>query len=143
MNKQQLEVKNYLMGAYYIDQRINSKLDQIASLNDLATKATSTISDMPGSPNRNVHKKEDIIVNILDLEREIQDDVNRLVDRKKNIVKLINQVDDPEGQYILEERYLNMSKWEQIASDSGHSIRQIFRIHDEMLKKIRIPESWQ
>lgn len=40
MNKQQLAAKNYLMRAFRIDNRINSKLDQIASLNDLATRAT-------------------------------------------------------------------------------------------------------
>ena len=51
MNKQQIAAKNYLMRAYRIDNRINSKLDQIAALNDLATRATSNISDMPGSPN--------------------------------------------------------------------------------------------
>ena len=49
MNKLQIAAKNYLMRAYRIDKRINSKLDQIASLNDLATRATSDISDMPGS----------------------------------------------------------------------------------------------
>ena len=37
MNKQQIAGKNYLMRAYRIDNRINSKLDQIAALNDLAT----------------------------------------------------------------------------------------------------------
>ena len=47
MNKQQIAAKNYLMRAYRIDNRINSKLDQIVALNDLATRATSNISDMP------------------------------------------------------------------------------------------------
>ena len=41
--------KDYLGMAYKIDQRIESKIDQVDSLNALATKATSTISDMPGS----------------------------------------------------------------------------------------------
>ena len=55
MDKQQMEVKNFLMKAYYMDQRIDSKLEQMASLNELARKATSAVSDMPGSPNRNIH----------------------------------------------------------------------------------------
>lgn len=96
MNKQQIAAKNYLMRAYRIDNRINSKLDQIASLNDLATRATSNISDMPGSPNRNIHKLEDAIVRIVDLQNEISSDVNSLLEIKSQIVESIKMVTDPE-----------------------------------------------
>ena len=44
-----MTVKEYLSQAYRIDQRINSKLEQVASLRALATKATSTLSDTPPS----------------------------------------------------------------------------------------------
>ena len=40
-----MTAKEYLSQAYKIDNDINSKLEQVASLRDLATKATSTISD--------------------------------------------------------------------------------------------------
>ena len=100
MNKQQIAAKNYLMRAYRIDNRINSKLDQIAALNDLATRATSNISDMPGSPNRNIHKLEDAIVRIVDLQNEIGSDVNSLLEIKSQIVESIKQVTDPEGQVV-------------------------------------------
>ena len=43
MDKQQTAVKNFLMKAYYMDERINSKLEQVASLRALATKATSGV----------------------------------------------------------------------------------------------------
>lgn len=49
-----MTAKEYLSQAYKIDNDINSKLEQVASLRDLATKATSTMSDTPGSPNRNI-----------------------------------------------------------------------------------------
>lgn len=48
-----MTVKEYLSQAYRIDQRINSKLEQVASLRALATKATSTLSDTPPSGGRN------------------------------------------------------------------------------------------
>ena len=143
MDKQQTAVKNFLMKAYYVDEHINSKLEQVASLNELAVKATSTMSDMPGSPNRNIHKTEDIIVKILDLQREIQEDANELLNLKQMIRRCIKQVPDPESQIILEERYLRMVKWEQIATTMKMSMRTVFRLHDESLKKIEIPESWQ
>ncbi len=143
MDKQQMEVKNFLMKAYYMDQRIDSKLEQMASLNELARKATLAVSDMPGSPNRNIHKTEDIIVKILELQEEIQSDISELLDLKQSIRRCGRQLEEPEEQVILEERYLKMVKWEQIAVILNMSTRKVFRIHDEMLKKITIPEIWQ
>ena len=35
-----MTAKDYLTQAYRIDQRINSKLEQVASLRELTTKAT-------------------------------------------------------------------------------------------------------
>ena len=42
-----MKAKEYLSQAYRLDQRINSKIEQVASLNELATKCTSTITGMP------------------------------------------------------------------------------------------------
>ena len=79
----------------------------------------------------------------LDLQREIPEDANELLSWKQMIRQCIKQVPDPEGQIILEERYLRMVKWEQIATTLNMSMRKVFRLHDETLKKIVIPESWQ
>lgn len=54
-----MTVKEYLSQAYRIDQRINSKLEQVASLRALATKATYTLSDTPPSGSRNVQSMDD------------------------------------------------------------------------------------
>lgn len=107
--------KEYLSQAYRIDQRINSKIEQVSSLHDLATKATSTLSDMPGSATRNVHRMEDVIVKIIDLENEINTEIDRLVDVKREITRLITEIPNPEEQTLLELRYLCFKSWEQIA----------------------------
>ena len=54
MNKPKLSAKDYLSQAYRIDQRINSKIEQVQSLRELAGKASATLSDVPPS---NVKKK--------------------------------------------------------------------------------------
>ena len=117
--------------------------DYCTQFYNLATRATSNISDMPGSPNRNIHKLEDAIVRIVDLQNEIGSDVNSLLEIKSQIVESIKQVTDPEGQVVLEERYLCYAKWEDIASELGYTVRQIFRVHDAALKEIVVPESCQ
>ena len=44
--------KEYLLQARYLDERIHSKVQQVESLNDLATSCSAVISDMPRNPNR-------------------------------------------------------------------------------------------
>ena len=131
-----INVKDYLGQAYRIDQRINSKIEQVSSLHSLATKATSTSTDMPGSPNRNLHRMEDVIAKIIDLESEINKDIDQLVELKANIMKLIRGVGNPEYQTLLELRYLCYKPWEQIAVDMGYSINNLFKMHRKALASL-------
>ena len=96
-----MTAKEYLSQAYKIDNDINSKLEQVASLRDLATKATSTMSDTPGSPNRNIHKMEDAIVKIIALEDEINSDIHELISLKADITHMIKRVANRAGASVL------------------------------------------
>jgi len=109
-----VKIKEYLGQAYHIDHCINSKLEQISSLHDLATEATSKVSDIPRSATRNVHRMEDVIVKLIDLEEEVNQDINALVDLKTDITHLIKKLENHEYQIVLEERYLCFKKFDQI-----------------------------
>ena len=128
-----MTVKEYLNQAYRLDLRIDSKLGQVCSLRDLATKATATMSDMPGSPSPNMHRTQDIIGKIVDLENEINVDIDRLIDLKREIVALIKGVENLEYQTLLEKRYLCFLSWEKIAVDMGYSCKWIKTLHERSL----------
>ncbi len=131
-----MTAKEYLGKAYRLDQRINSKLDQVASLNELATKATSTLSDMPKNPNKASSTMENTICKIIDLQDEINKDIDRLVDLKTEIVTTIKNIENKEYQTLLEKRYLCFDTWEQIAVDMNYSIRWVHNIHGKALKEL-------
>ena len=133
--------KEYLGQAYRIDQRINSKMEQIASLNLLARKATTVFSDLPGNSTRNIHRMEDVIIKIVDMESEINADIDRLVDLKRDIVRAIKRVKKPEDQILLELRYLCFKTWEEIAVKMNCSIDNVFKMRNKALKIFDIPES--
>ena len=101
-----MTAKEYLNQAYRLDQRINSKLEQVLSLRELTTKATATLSDMPSGGSRNVYRMQDIIGKIVDLENDINRDIDALVDLKREMVTIIKSVADPECQTLLELRFL-------------------------------------
>ena len=133
-----MNAKEYLSQAYRIDQRINSKLEQVMSLRDLLGKANVTLTGMPKSPTPNPHSMEDIIVKMVDLESEINDDIDTLVDLKAEIMRCIKRVDNPEYQTLLEMRYLCFKRWEEIATELSYSMQYAFRMHERALAEAEV-----
>ncbi|WP_312059897.1 DUF1492 domain-containing protein [Anaerotignum sp.] len=133
MIKENMTIKEYLSQAHYIDQRINSKIEQVASLRNLTTKATATLTDMPGSASRSSHPMEDIIVKMIDFENEINADIDCLVDLNVEITSLIKRVENPEHRALLELRYLCFKTWVQIAVEMEYDLRWIYRMHKKAL----------
>ena len=128
-----MRAKEYLMQAYRLDQRINAKLDQVSSLNDLATKATTTITGMPKSPSQASSRLEATVAKIVDLQEAINRDIDDLVDLKHGIVSLIRGIGNTEYQTVLEKRYLCFMAWEQIAVDMNYSMPHLYKIHSQAL----------
>ena len=135
-----MTAKEYLSQARFLDNRINSKIQQVSSLNELATKCTATISDMPHSPNSGGSTMADAVCKIIDLQEEINKDIDRLVDLKLEIMGVIKAVPNVEYQTILEKRYLCFISWEQIAVDMNYSMQHIHRMHSSALKEIVVPK---
>ena len=131
-----MKPKEYFGQAYRLDQRINSKLEQVTSLNELATKCTSTLTGMPRGSKHSASTMAEAIDKIIDLQAEINNDIDQLVDLKREMVKLIKAVDNTEYQTLLELRYLCFKTWEQIAVDMGYNVRHVYRIHDEAVESI-------
>ena len=70
-----MTAKEYLSQARTLDMRIKSKLQQIESLNELATSCTITYSDMPRNPNHGGSKVERAVLKIIDLQESLKKDV--------------------------------------------------------------------
>ncbi len=138
-----MRAKEYLNQAYRLDQRIDAKISQVAALNELALKCTATITGMPHSPNKGESRMADVVGKIVDLQVEINRDIDRLVDLKREIVRVIKAVDNPEYQTLLEKRYLCFMTWEQIAVEMNYGIDNIFRLHRKALAQVIVPETIQ
>ena len=133
-----MNTKTYLSQARYLDMRIKSKLQQVDSLNDLATTCTSVMTGMPRSPSGSTSRMADAICKIVDLQNDINHDIDMLVDLKKEIMSVIKAVVNPEHQTLLEKRYLCFLSWEKIAVDMGYDLRYIHKLHTRALDDCRI-----
>lgn len=138
-----MRAKEYLGQAYRLDQRINSKLEQIASLDELAMKCNLRLTGQPRNPDRGISNMAEAVCKIIDLQTEINYDIQKLVDLKREMVRVIKAVDNTEYQTLLELRYLCFKTWEQIAVDLGYNVRHVYRMHDEAVSSIKVPQTSQ
>ena len=135
-----MTAKEYLSQVLYIDQRINCKLEQVMRLRENAIKATATLSDMPHSDSPNLKSMENTICKIVDLEREINRDIDQLVDLKAEAREALAQMPNPDESLSLELRYFSRKTWEKIAEETGYSVRHVTRLHGRGLQHFRIPD---
>jgi hypothetical protein len=127
-----MTAKQYLSQIRRIKMRVAALSEQLACMKEVAGLASSVLSDMPRSPNRNIHKLENEVIKQMEWEEKIQSELARL----EEINAAIAAVTDPTLQTLLVKRYVNGETWEKIASDMYVSIRHVYRFHDEALALI-------
>ena len=132
-----MTAKEYLEQARKLDDRIDTKIQYLEYLNCLATKCTSVMSHAPhGGSNQ---KGLDVtIAKIIDLENEINADIDKLVELKAEITRVVAQVVDPNQRMILEKRYLCRMMWEDICYELNYGIARMKQIHQSAIAAVEV-----
>ena len=76
----------------------------------------------------------EILCNIECLEKKINANIDKLVDKKHKIAKQIYALDNKDDIVVLFKRYVEYSTFQKIASEMAYSIRNIHYIHNRALK---------
>lgn len=132
--------KAYLSQARHLDTRIKSKLQQVDSLNELATNCSLILTGMPRNPSASNSRMAEAITKIVDLQNEINRDIDKLVELKREIMGVIKAVQNPDFQTILEKRYLCFLSWEKVAVDMDYDLRYVHKLHTQALEACKIPD---
>jgi hypothetical protein len=132
MNNQ--EKKEYLLGYQRLNQRINRLLLEQQQWRELATRVSPNLSGMPRGGGGG--GTQGAISKIVDLETEINAEIDKLVEKRKEIEGIIRAVEDSTLQTLLEYRYINGKKWEEIALMMGYDYRYILKIHGKALSML-------
>ncbi len=133
-----MTTKEYLSRYRWQNDRINAKLEQVAELRRKAQTVCSGSSD--GSHSSTPYDRiGEITARIVDLEREINEDIDRSIDVQRGILTAISTVPDERLRHLLELRYINFLTLEEIARRMDYSYKQICRLHGKALLQIRCP----
>lgn len=120
----------------YLDHLINSKIRLLDNLkfNRFQVKSMQLKTDVV-QESRNGNRQEDLIIRIMDLEKEITKDIDSLICEKKKAKTVIDKLDGP-YRLVMSMRYLECMKWEEIAYRIGYSIQAVYKIHGQALKRV-------
>jgi len=132
-----MTAKEYLMQYRNLDALIDAKLDRIMRLRALAEKRTTIFSDMPRSGQRS--DRYDIVARIVDMERELDAEIDRLLTLHDEIKATISAVSDENYRTLLELRYLTRMTWEQIARKMYFGREWVIRLHGHALLDVKVP----
>ncbi|MFR7349473.1 DUF1492 domain-containing protein [Peptoniphilus sp.] len=120
----------------YLDHLINSKIRLLENLRHsrLQVKSLQFKTDVVKESHVKNHQ-EDIIIRIIDLEKEITKDIDKLINEKKRAKSVIDRLDGP-YKLVMSMRYLECMKWEDIAYRLDYSIQAVYKIHGQALKRV-------
>lgn len=131
--KELASAKDFLHQVKLLDVQIDSRIRDLYHLKDMVCKITATLSPVPASGSGNPDKLSDAVAKIVDLQEEINGDIDRFVDLKKNIMELLEGLKDADQFNVIHKRYFEYMTWEEIACAMHMSYRNVCYIHGKAL----------
>lgn len=125
--------KSFLRQYHEIMLQIKDLQDQERSLREVSMSAKAQqLSDMPkGSAVKS--DLSDVLVRYERVQKKIQEKLYEAMEKRLEIEDAILNISDAKAAAVLRLRYIEMQKWEKIASKLGYSVKQIHRIHGKGL----------
>lgn len=132
------EKKEYLMQYRKSEESIERWEKEKEKWEERAQKMSPTYSDMPkgGKSNRLL----DCVEKIIDLERKIDQEIDKLVDLRTEIESCIKNINDEFLKNVLRYIYIDGMKLEEVAIETGYCYRHIERRHRQALDVLECPK---
>lgn len=130
--------KEYLTGYRKACKKIESLKEQLESLQEIEQSVRSQqLSDMPKGSNRH-QDLSDLMVKLEDLQAQIADAIMVSCRIKLEIEEVLWKLEDPEEARVLRFRYICFMTGKEISNTMSYSPRQVWRIHDNAIKNLKM-----
>ena len=136
-----MTAKEYLMQAYRLNELIDSDVEELEHLRELAGRISGSDFGERVQTTRNVDPPYvKYLGDIMEMEQKIHCELCRLVVLKKQISGSLEKVRDREERLLLTFRYLNNFSWQEISDRLSVSMRTVHRIHASALQHFSVPD---
>jgi len=133
----------YLKRYITLDREIDRKLKEVDCWRAKLSRLTPVYSSQPKGGGTIYSRTEEIIIKIADMEEAINADIDKLIDLKQKIERVIESVPDDKERLLLKYRYLDGKTFEWIAAEMNYHWRSVHKIHISALSKINLGSKGQ
>lgn len=133
-----MSAKEFLRSVRRMDELIDRKQRQLERLAELRAQAEScTVALSPDKVQTSGRNSaENIMVRIIDLQYEINADIDKYAELRKNAYRMIDSLDDSRYVGLLYRYYLEQKTWEEVAVEMKYSYRRIMQLHGYALNAL-------
>lgn len=135
MKGEAMKARIYLERIKKLDANIDARIDEIATLDAIATKTTSVMGGERVQASTSQQKMADTVGKIVDLKKKLNDEIDRFIDMRNVARNLIEQACDADCQKLLRMRYvgkyneakkrIEFATWERIAVDMNFTYKWV------------------
>lgn len=128
-----MENNYHLKQIRLIDKEINQMLNELERIR--CSLMRSPQLKQVSVQESKVGLKDDVYIKMIEYNHKINQKVDELIDTKKKVFDIIEQIKDHEQRLILKMRYVDCEKWEDIEQELHVSKNTMHRIHRKALKE--------
>ena len=142
-----MNAKDFLNQLKKIEESIKDKLEEVANLKSIALTVVAvtnnvTIEGEKHSAERvqssgSQQKMADAVCKYVDLEKEIDSDIDRMVEKRDEVLAIINKLDKPVQCAILRKKYVQFKSFKRIAEELNYTYQYIIEQHNKALKNLQ------
>ena len=130
--------KEYLQQVFEINRLIKTRMEQLNTLKDIATRISPHTDSVRVDGSSNRGNMATTVERIVDLEHMINRDIERMKTVYIEVQDVIDTVTDSRQKNILTLRYLCFKKWDEIAEIMCMDKRWVYRLHKKALSSLTI-----
>ena len=135
-----MDIKTYLNQIRHLDLLIDTKLGQVNQIRNRMEYVSPTFGErVQGS--KDPDKFTSGVSKIIELEKVINADIDKLVDMKLKAREMIETLDVVIEKVVLYKHYFEGKSFEDIASEVYYSSRWVKKVHDDAIDKLNLKYS--
>ena len=129
--------REYMSRAYEIEKRLKARRRRLEYLRSRIEAVGPQITGMPKGSSGITSVMEEQAVRILDLELSIRKDEDDLAAAREDIRDAISGIGNETLSTILQMRYLDYMRWEDIMASLDYCRSYLYELHGRALRAIR------
>lgn len=131
-----MRAKEYLSQISKIDRIIQNKIVEMKHWKAIATSTTVSTEGERVQSSGSKEKMADAVCRYMDMQTEINDDIDRLIDTKQEIISTIEQLNVDEYD-VLHKIYVQFKTFQEVAAEKGKSYSWVTSKHGRGLANLQ------